>query len=204
MDQMRLKLNPDKTELISFGGRAQLKKGTIGSIGVGDATVKASTNVKYLGAHLDQTLDFKKQVMMKTQTARFNLGKIRNIWKFLTKEAVETVTLGLVMSLLDYSNSLYNGLPAVTIDKLQITQNLAAKVILNLPKFASATAAMFKLHWLPIRQRIKYKLATIVFKCLSTNYKAPNYLADLLIQLPKPRRILDHQGTVPTSLLYHL
>ena len=74
--------------------------------------VKASTDVKYLGAHLDQTLDFKKQVMMKTQTARFNLSKIRNIRKFLTKEAAETVTLGLVISHLDYSNSLYNGLPA--------------------------------------------------------------------------------------------
>ena len=190
MDQMRLKLNPNKTELISFGGRAQLKKGIITSIEVGDATVNASTNVKYLGAHLDQTLDFKKQVMMKTRTARFNLSKIRNIWKFLTKEAAETVMLGLVMSHLDYSNSLYNGLPAITIDKLQITQNLAAKVILNLPRFASATTAMFKLHWLPIRQRIKYKLATIVFKCLSTNYKAPNYLTDLLIQLPKLKRNL--------------
>ena len=44
MDQMRLKLNPNKTELISFGGRAQLKKGTIGSIEVGDATVNASTD----------------------------------------------------------------------------------------------------------------------------------------------------------------
>ena len=98
MDRMRLKFNPDKTELISFSGRAQLKKGIITSIEVGDATVNASTNIKYLGAHLDQTLDFKKQVMIKTRTARFNLSKIRNIWKFLTKEAAETVTLGLVMS----------------------------------------------------------------------------------------------------------
>ena len=106
---MRLKINPNKTELISFGGRAQLKKGTIGSIEVGDATVNASTIVKYLGAYLDHTLDFKKQVMMKTQTARFNLSKIRNIRKFLA----ETVMLGLVMSQL--SKSLYNGLPAVTI-----------------------------------------------------------------------------------------
>ena len=128
--------------------------------------------------------------MMKTRTARFNLSKIRNIRKFLTKEAAETVTLGLVMSHLDYSNSLYNGLPAVTIDKLQITPYLEAKVILNQPKFASATSAMFELHWLPIRQRIKYKLATIVFKCLSTNYKAPYYLTDLLIQLSKPKRNL--------------
>ena len=94
------------------------------------------------------------------------------------------------MSHLDYSNSLYNGLPAITMDKLQITQNLAAKVILNLPKFASATIAMFELHWLPIRQRIKYKLTTIVFKCLSTNYKAPNYLTNLLVQLPKLKRNL--------------
>ena len=60
MDQIRLKLNPDKTELISFGGRAQLKRGIITSIEVGDATVNASTDVKYLGAHLDQTLDFKE------------------------------------------------------------------------------------------------------------------------------------------------
>ena len=44
---------------------------------------------------------------------------------------------------------------------------------------------MFEYSLNSIRQRIKYKLATIVFKCLSTNYKAPNSLADLLIQLPK-------------------
>ena len=66
MDQMRLKLNPNKTELISFSGRAQLKKGIITSIKVTDPTVNASTDIKYLGAHLDQTLNFKKQVMMKT------------------------------------------------------------------------------------------------------------------------------------------
>ena len=110
---------------------------------------------------------------MKTRTARFNLSKIRNIQKFLTIEAAETVMLGLVMSHLDYSNSLYNGLPAVTIDKLQITQKLAAKVILNLPRFASATTAMFELHWLPIRQRIKYKLATIVFQMPEQKLQGP-------------------------------
>ena len=76
MDQMRLKLNPNKTELISFGGRAQLKKGIITSIEVRDATVNASTDIKYLGAHLDQTLDFNKQFMVKTRTARFNLSKL--------------------------------------------------------------------------------------------------------------------------------
>ena len=66
MDQMRLKLNPDKTELVSFSSRAQLKKGIITSIEVRDATVNASIDIKYLGAHLDQTLYFKKQIMIKT------------------------------------------------------------------------------------------------------------------------------------------
>ena len=102
---MRLKLNPDKTDLYHLVAGLSSKR-VHRSIEVGDATVNASTDVKYLGAHLDQTLDFKKQVMMKTWTARFNLSKIRNIRKFLTKEAAETVMLGLVMSHLDYSNRL--------------------------------------------------------------------------------------------------
>ena len=60
MDQMRLKLNPDKTELISFGGRDQLKKGIITSIEVGDATVNTSTNIKYLGALSGPNTRFQK------------------------------------------------------------------------------------------------------------------------------------------------
>src|SRR6218665_3134089 len=40
-----------------------------------------------------------------------------------------------------------------------------------------------QLHWLPIRQRIQYKLGLIVYKCLSGD--APSYLTDMISTVGK-------------------
>ena len=55
---------------------------------------------------------------------------------------------------------------------------MAAKLVLRRRKFDSATAALRKLNWLPIRSRIDFKVAVLVFKCV--NGMAPRYLSDLL------------------------
>ena len=60
-------------------------------------------------------------------------------------------------------------------------QNAAAKLVLVMKKHDSATAALTRLHWLPIRARIDFKILTLVHKCLSGN--APGYLTDLLVPL---------------------
>ena len=64
------------------------------------------------------------------------------------------------------------------INKLQRVQNMCAKLVLSRSKYSSSTDALKTLHWLPIRQRIKFKLITIVHKCLYG--VSPNYLKDLL------------------------
>ena len=48
-----------------------------------------------------------------------------------------------------------------------------------------AEEALFDLHWLPVTQRIDFKVATMVFKCL--NGDAPKYLCEL-IEVKKPSR----------------
>jgi len=60
--------------------------------------------------------------------------------------------------------------------KLQAVQNAAARVVTGAKKFDHITPVLRDLHWLPIRQRIKYKLAMTVYKCLRG--LAPTYLAD--------------------------
>ena len=79
---------------------------------------------------------------------------------------------------LDYCNSLLYGLPECVTGKLQQVQNIAAKLLLNLGKRDSPWLAMYKLHWLPIRFRLDYKLALLIFKCYKG--EAPKYLCDLL------------------------
>ena len=80
------------------------------------------------------------------------------------------------------------GLPDKAMDKLQRVQNMMAKIVLNRSRFRSTTEALKSLHWLPIRQRIDYKILTLIHKCLID--KAPDYLKSLLVIPPKSERNL--------------
>ena len=125
--------------------------------------------IKYLGAWLDQ-----EHIVNKCRTAMLNIQRIKHLRPLLTEAVTQVLVLGLVISHIDYCNSLFVGLPETDISKLQRIQNVVAKLVLNKPRSYSATETLRQLHWLPIWQRIKHKLLTIVFKCL--NDKAPAYL----------------------------
>ena len=185
VDSVRLKLNSDKTEFMYFGTTQQLKKCLINSIDVNGDHITRSEIVWYLGVFLDQQLNFKAHTKQKCRTALSNLIWIRNICKYLTKDTCATLMLGLVVSHLDYCNSILAAVPKVTLDQLQRVQNMAAKVTLGHDKSTSSTEALFDLHWLPVAQRIDFKVATMVFKCLKG--EAPKYLCEL-IEGKKPQR----------------
>ena len=84
----------------------------------------------------------------------------------------------LVVSHLDYANSLLTGLPAKTIKIMQNIQNLAAKVILGKQKSDSSMECLKALHWLPIKYRIDEKICTLVFKWLHA--MVPTYLIKVM------------------------
>jgi hypothetical protein len=73
------------------------------------------------------------------------------------------------------------------IRKLQLVQNTLARVVLKLRRDKPITPALIKLHWLPVRQRINFKLATLTFKIL--RICQPAYLYELIDRY-EPARIL--------------
>ena len=83
------------------------------------------------------------------------------------------------------------------IEKLQLLQNHAARLIFGAKKREHITPLLMKLHWLPIYYRINYKIALLCFKCL--NKTAPIYLQNL-IQIYKPRRSL--RSSTDNSVLF--
>ena len=94
----------------------------------------------------------------------------------------------LVSSKLDYCNSLFYNLPDNSINRLQRVQNsLARAVIPSCKRFHHITPTLTKLHWLPVKKRITFKIATITYKVLQN--KQPSYLSDIL-QLYNPSRDL--------------
>ena len=69
---------------------------------------------------------------------------------------------------------------------LQRIQSAGAKLVLQKDKLTSSTECLHTLHWLPIRERIDYKILTLIFKSL--NNQAPMYLQDLLCECPKKEK----------------
>ena len=84
----------------------------------------------------------------------------------------------LVRSRLDMCNSLIYGIPHHQLHRLQLATNTAARIITLTKKRSHITPVLFDLHWLPVRQRIEYKLLIFVFKSLHGS--APSYLSELL------------------------
>ena len=84
----------------------------------------------------------------------------------LTSEACKTVAAAIVGSRLDYCNSLLAGTSVSNLARLQLVQNTLARVVAQKPRFCHITPVLADLHWLPIRHRINFKIATIAFKVL--------------------------------------
>jgi len=77
---------------------------------------------------------------------------------------------------LDYCNSLFFGISKGLMSRLQSVQNATARLVTGIQHCNQITPVIHLLHWLPVRQRINFKEATLVHRSLSGN--SASYLAD--------------------------
>ena len=64
-------------------------------------------------------------------------------------------------------------------------QNAAARLVTNTRKYAHITPVLKSLHWLPVEQRLMYKILLITFRALK--FSSPQYI-NSLIEIYKPSR----------------
>ena len=84
----------------------------------------------------------------------------------------------IVVSRLEYCNSLYNGLLRKSIKKLQLAQNSAARIIDRTPRYSHMTSVLRDLHWLPIVKRCQYKILVFTYNVLHQN--ASQYICEMV------------------------
>ena len=82
------------------------------------------------------------------------------------------------MSRIDYCNSLLLGAAKYNLDKLQQLQNMACRVIHRRRKYDSIPYQIMELHWLKVNERVVFKVATLMYKCMDGI--APEYLVQLV------------------------
>ena len=195
-----LKLNNSKTEFIVFGVKQQLDKVDNIEIKIGKDIIQNVPSVRNLGMHFDSELKHTVHVNKLTSTSYHTLHNISRVRNLLDKPTTQTLIQALVLSRLDYCNSLLLGIQKYNIQKIQRIQNMACRLINQLPRHSRVLEYMKNLHWLKIPERIEYKVLTIMYKCIHNS--APQYLQELVIQYRSHNRSLRSvtNSKLPTTL----
>jgi len=107
------------------------------------------------------------------RSCSYHIRALRHIRPLLTPDVAKMLAHSIVTSRLDYANALLSGTTSGNLDRLQVAQNSLARVVCQASRSASATELRRQLHWLPIPQRIAYKLAAITYRTRSTGTLPP-------------------------------
>lgn len=193
-----LQSNDDKTEIMIMSSKFGPSFYKF-PIAVGDILINPRTKVKNLGVTIDQNLTMTNHVNNVVSAAFMKLRELYFYRRFLTKDSLIVLVHAFITSRVDYCNSLFTGLPDVLLRKLQSVLNASARLISGTRKHDHISHVLKDLHWLPVKQRIKFKLLLTVFKCL--NGSAPLYLRRRLniVNSPKLRSLNKNLLIVPLS-----
>ena len=194
-----LQVNDDKTKVIYFTPRKDTSF-VQNPITVGAYQIFPTTPIKYLGIHIDSLLNLEIHINKLTSTAYFYLRNISKIRKYLDTDSAKSLVQSVVVSRIDYCNSLLSKAPQRLTNKLQRVQNHAARIIYKKKKRDHITPVLKELHWLPVRSRIDFKILLLTYKCLIG--VAPLYLRDLISYYSPPRNLRSNTVLTGTLVLH--
>ena len=119
-----------------------------------------------IGVVLDTRLDKASQVSNVCRSAYCHLFRIAKIRASLTIVACKTLVHALVIYRLDYGNALLYGTTDRLLHRLEMIQHSAARIIMCIKRHdrQSITAVLRRLHWLPVKWHINYKIVVLVFR----------------------------------------
>ena len=97
----------------------------------------------------------------------YSLLKIKSIYRSLSTDSTITLVTSLICFRIDHCNTIFAGVPNRTIDRLENVLHAAARITTGVRNYDHITSTLRdKLHWLPVTQRITFKLCLTVYKAL--------------------------------------
>lgn len=125
----RLSVNPSKTEYLLIGTSQQRNKIVSSSVNFSGNLLTPSNNVRSLGVIFDKDLSFQNHISKICSTSFYHIRQLRQIRSSLDSNSAIILANALVNSKLDYCNSILQGLPSCSIQRLQLVQNSLARVV---------------------------------------------------------------------------
>jgi len=175
MDELKLaiRLNSSKTHVMWLGHKNQIDKINIRSVPVLSSTISIVHSSRDLGVVIDR---MSNQVTALCRAGYYQLRQLCPMARSLPEECAKTLVQAFISSHLDYCNTLLYGIINSLFRHLQSIQNAASCFLTGASRRNHISPVLHSLHWLPVKQRVDYKLATLIYKSLRG--PASSYLVD--------------------------
>ena len=141
---------------------------TLNTINVAGTPVTLTDSIKILDVVLDKNLTFDSHISYVSKLCFYHFRALRHIRPALTDDVAKMVACFFVGSRLDYANSVLFGTSGKNLARPHRNQSTLARVVTMQRGRISISKTLSDLHWLPMRFRVDFKVATLTFKVLES------------------------------------
>ena len=180
MESNRFKLNTDKTHFMIMGTAARLQLTENIKVSMDGVELSESLESKenLLGVIIQTNLKWSCQVERLSSKLKQRLTGLGNLKHLMSSSMKKKIVEGVFNSVLCYCLPLFGGCYKSEINLLQVQQNKAAQIVLNLPPRTNRDLMFSKLDWLTVSQLISYHTLITVYRIRKT--RTPEHLASIL------------------------
>jgi hypothetical protein len=189
-----LNLNGHKTQMMIFSTAQLARKHNLDSVplevSVNNTDIQRVECYKLLGIHLTQHLKWGEHVKNTTASCYATIAVLRKLKHLDRYNLRKTLAESLVLSKLDYGDTVFNPLTNVDLKRLQKCQNAAASFVLG--KYVKDRENLEKVGWLPMKERRDLHLLQQTFKAIHF----PNWPQYISLEQSVNERNLRSQGSI--------
>ena len=182
-----LKMNQSKTEFLLISSKQQARKLQTPTLRIGDHSITPTSTARNIGVMMDCHTTMEAHVSSICKSAYGQLHNISKLRRYVDRDSLEIIIHAFVTTKLDFCNSVLCGIGSSLSAKLQRVQNTAARILTGHSRYNHITPVLKSLHWLPVPQRIEFKIIVIVFKAV--HHTAPVYIQELVNLRQSPRAL---------------
>lgn len=180
-----LKVNAEKTQLILFGSKQNLRNPPEVVVKFRDQTLTTCSVAKNLGVTFDQSLSWDAHVSHISRRCFGTLAGLSHLRHCLPPHVVSLLVNALVLSQIRYCISIYGNGTQNNLSRIQKVINYGAKVIFGRKKFDHVTDLLEKLGWFTAEELVKYHTLCLAHKAI--RFGEPENLAREFLRVSETR-----------------
>ena len=181
MMENKLKLNADKTHLMTVGTSARLHLQESSVVVQMDGYQLEESSDKFetlLGCQVEPSLKWHVQINELLKKLRKRLTGLQNLRNIIPFHLRKQITEGMFTSVLAYCLPLFSGCDKFEIEALQVMQNRAARLVTHSQPRTSRKVIFSLVGWMTVSQLMFYFSALSTFRIRQT--QEPEYLNNIM------------------------